>query len=67
MRRTSGRVEFDPPEREIELELLAELPVEVLVVEVGGGVVAIEAVVVALAEETVLCAEMGRGVNVRRM
>jgi hypothetical protein len=41
--------------------------VEVLVVEVGGGVVAIEAVVVALAEETVLCAEMGRGVNVRRM
>jgi hypothetical protein len=67
LRRTSGRVEFDPPERETELELLAELPVEVLVVEVGGGVVAIEAVVVALAEETVLCAEIGSGVNVRRM
>jgi hypothetical protein len=59
LRRTSGRVEFDPPDREIELEVLAELPAEVLDVDVGAGVVAMEAVVVALAEEVeaVVCPE----------
>ena len=59
-------MEFDPPERETELVLLAALLIEVLVVDVGGSVVAIEAVVVALAEEAVVCAEMKCGVNVRR-
>ena len=59
MRRTSGRVEFDPPDRETELEVLAELPAEVLCVDVGAGVVAMEAVVVALVEEgeAVVCPE----------
>lgn len=59
-------MEFDPPDRGTELVLLLEPRVGELVGGVGACVVAIEAVVVALAEKAVVCPEMRCGVNVRR-
>ena len=60
-------MEFDPPEREVE-ELLLELLVELLGVDVGAGVVAIDAVVVALADEgeAVVCPETRCGMSAKR-